>query len=325
MGSFSKQLNGYGFTKIKLDVNQYTYYHPFFLRGLPHLVKNIKRNATGASPAKGGRHMTEADLERISAEAPLPDRVSTTCGANAAIQKINNQYDINQLQEEEPSEPLDRAQALAASLPYPPDTTSSNIHASQLGGPTLPPPVNYQPMLPISATSQFQNIAPSVNSPFLFGAYNLPPLGRGVPAPEVPAPAGWDGVTNALLQAFQTAQVQRQLQEQAHQAQLTLLANALAADLQNTQSHLPYPPLTPSQLPYPPLTPSQLGILSSAMATLNSAPNIPSTIYTPRWLPMVQQPQLFQQPQQRNSNLNDGSNFFQNTEQNDENENERNM
>jgi hypothetical protein len=318
MGSFSKQLNGYGFTKIKLGVNQYTYYHPFFLRGLPHLVKNIKRNVSVASPAKGGRQMTEADLERISAEAPLPDRVGATCGANAAIQKINNQYNINQLQEEEPFEPLDRAQALAASCPYPPDITSSNIHASQLGGHALPPPVNYQPMLPLSAMSQFQNIAPSVNSPFLLGGYNLPPLGRGVPAPEVPAPAGWDGVTNALLQAFQTAQVQRQLQEQAHQAQLTLLANALAADLQNTQSHLPYPPLTPSQI----------GILSSAMATLNSARNIPSTIYTPRWLSLLQQPQLFQQPQQqqqRNSNLNDGSNFFpNNTEQTDENENEQN-
>ena len=301
MGSFSKQLNGYGFNKNKLGVNQYTHYNPYFLRGLPHLVKSIKRNATGTAPSLRVMHnITEADLERMSAEAPVPDRVSATCSANAAIQRINQQYDINQLQEE-PSEPLWARAPIWASLPIPPHTMPSNILASQR--PTsLPPPVTSQLMLPLSATSQFQNIAPPANSPFLFGAYNLPPLGR-VPAPEIPSPAGWDGVTNALLQTFQSDQVERQIQEQTHQAQLTLLINALAAELQNARSQ--------SQVSYPPLTPSQLGVLSSALAILNSVPNIPSAIYTPRWLPVVQQP-----PHNgtQNSTLNDGSDFVQNND-----------
>ncbi|KAL7499508.1 hypothetical protein ACHAWT_008115 [Skeletonema menzelii] len=307
MGSFAKQLNGYSFTKIKEDVNKYTFYHPFFLRGLPHLVKNIKRNASGTSPAKGGKEITEADLERISAEAPLPDSVSATCSAYAAIQRINQQCEINRLREES-FEPLQWPQApVSASFPSPLHTSSSNIDARQLGGPT----VNYEPMLPILATSQIQSVAPSVNSSNLLGAYNLPQVGRGASEP----PPGWDNVTNALLQAFQEAQAQRQLQDQAQQAQLSLLANALAADLQNSRN-------TQSYLPYPSLTPSQLGALYSAAATLNSVPSIPSTSYNPTWVSgTVQQQSLLaqlllqqqqRQRQQQNNNFNDGTNFSQN-------------
>jgi hypothetical protein len=120
------------------------------------------------------------------------------------------------------------------------------------------------------------------------------------------------------LQAFQTAQVQRQLQDQANRAQLNLLANALAADLQNIQHH-PYP-LTPSQL------------LSSAITTLNSVQAnipIPATIYTPQGESMVQPPrdigaQQTQQQMQQMQQMNDGSNYSKKNEQN-ENDNEQNM
>ena len=311
MGSFAKQLNGYSFTKIKVDVNKYTYYHPFFLRGLPHLVKNIKRNTSGTSPAKGVKQITEADLERISAEAPLPNSVNATCSAYAAIQRINQLYEINQFQEESSETLQQRSQApVSASFPSPLHTSSSNILAR--------PTVNYESLLPIPVTSQTQSVAPYVSSPNVLGAYNLPQVGRGLLAPET---QGWDNVTNALLQAFQTAQAQRQLQDQAQQAQLSLLANALAADLQNGQN-------TQSYLPYPSLAPSQLGALYSAAATLNSALSIPSPSYNPTWLSGTVQQQQQQQRllaqlleqqlhQQQNSNINDGTNFSQNDESDD--------
>lgn len=303
-----------------MDVNQYTYYHPFFLRGLPHLVKYIKRSSQGEShhaKAEGGIHITEADLERISAEAPVPDRVGATSSANAAIQRINYQYEINQLREE-PSEPPPWAQAQApvsASFPSPLDTTSSNILARQLGRHT----VNYEPMLPISATSQVRNVAPPAYSSDLLEAYNLPQLGSGLPAPEIPPQVGWDGVTNALWQAFHAAQTQRQLQDQIQYDQLTLLANAIAAYSQNTQGR--------------PLNPSQLGALRSALATLSPVPslspvtNVPSTIYTPLWVPgTVQQQNLAAQQQQQPppySNFYEGANFSQNAEPNDEYDDEQ--
>lgn len=274
MASFAKQLNAYGFVKIKQGVNQYTYYHPFFLRGLPHLVKNIKRNPTGSLAATTG-HVTETDLERISAEAPVPDRVSAPSSAGDAIQKINYVYMLNRLREDES---LQQGPVSTAPFPSPPYTSSSHVPTTQFRGvPTLPPPLTYQQILPMSTTtSQYrQNVA----APVFFGEYSLQPLG---------ATTGWDSV-NEAVRAFQAAQVQRQLQEQLNQAQLTLLANALAADLQNTQSNYPQP-FTPSlQLVTPlNLTPTQIS----------------STVYAPT-------PPLIGTQQQQKK----GSNFTLNTEQ----------
>ena len=259
MASFAKQLNAYGFVKIKQGVSQYTYYHPFFLRGLPHLVKNIKRNPTGSLAATAG-HVTERDLERISAEAPVPDRVSAPSSASDAIQKINHVYMLNRLREDES---LQQGPVSTAPFPSPPYTSSSHVPTTSTqfcGVPPLPPPLNYQQILPMSTTtSQYrQNVA----APVFFGEYSLQP-------PPQPlwggAPTSWDSV-NEAVRAFQAAQVQRQLQEQLNQAQLTLLANALAAGLQNAQSNYPQP-FTPSQQLVTPLnlTPTQ----------------IPSTVYAP--------------------------------------------
>lgn len=307
-----------------MDVSQYTYYHPFFLRGLPHLVKYIKRippEESRHAKAEGRILITEADLERLSAEAPVPDRVSETSSANAAIQRINYQYEINQLREEQHSGTSPRAQPPASvSFPSPMDTTSSHILARQLGRPA----VNYEPMLPISATSQLHNAEPPLYSSDALEAYNnnLSQLGSGLPAPEIPPPVGWDGVTNALLQAFQAAQAQRQLQDRIQYDQLTLLTNAIAAYSQNTQGRLPYYPLNPSQL----------AALRSALATLSPVPNVPSSIYAPLWGPgAVQQQNLAAQQQQQQqpqpqpySNFYDGTTFSQNAEPNDEYDNEQN-
>ncbi len=320
------------------------------------MVKYIKRSAPGEphhAKGKGGSHITEADLERISAEAPVPDRVGATCSANAAIQRINCQYEINQLREEVQGAQAPVSASFPSSLytPSPLYTTSSNILARQLGGPT----VNYEPVLPVSATSQVPNVAPpayssdlleaynlqqvgsglpateispqvgwnGVTNSDLLEAYNLQQLGSGLPAPAIPPRVGWEGVTNALLQAFQAAQAQRRHQDHAQYAQLTLLANAIAADSQNTQSRLTYPPLTPSRL----------GAFRSAVATLSSVPNIPSTIYAPTWVPgTVQQQNLAvqqlqqqaQRQQQRDSNFYDGTNLSHHAEPDDEDENEQN-
>ena len=282
MASFAKQLNAYGFVKIKQGVNQYTYYHPFFLRGLPHLVKNIKRNPTGSLAATAG-HVTESDLERISAEAPVPDRVSAPSSASDAIQKINHVYMLNRLREDES---LQQGPVSTAPFPSPPYTSSSHVPTS--GVPTLPPPLNYQQILPMSTTtSQYrQNVA----APVFFGEYSLqpppqPPLWGG-------GPTSWDSV-NEAVRAFQAAQVQRQLQEQLNQAQLTLLANALAADLQNSQSNYPQPFTASQQL----VTPSNL-----------TPTQIPSTVYAPTPPPNGLGTQQKQQQKK-------GSNFTRNTEQ----------
>jgi len=49
--SFQRQLNLYGFTRIKTGPDKEAYYHPNFLRAERHLMKNIIR-----TPVKGTRH-----------------------------------------------------------------------------------------------------------------------------------------------------------------------------------------------------------------------------------------------------------------------------
>eukprot|EP00571_Detonula_confervacea_P009241 CAMPEP_0172322542 /NCGR_PEP_ID=MMETSP1058-20130122/46192_1 /TAXON_ID=83371 /ORGANISM="Detonula confervacea, Strain CCMP 353" /LENGTH=612 /DNA_ID=CAMNT_0013038309 /DNA_START=447 /DNA_END=2285 /DNA_ORIENTATION=+ len=77
LSSFNRQLNGYGFNKIKIGPHEKSYYHPLFLRNLPHLVKNIKRCNRAASQVEQ-IISSESQLEMISAERPLPKKLSRT-------------------------------------------------------------------------------------------------------------------------------------------------------------------------------------------------------------------------------------------------------
>lgn len=84
--SFNRQLNGYGFDEIKIGPNKKSYFHPFFLRNLPHLVKNIKRYDRKKSPVQQ-RILTESQLARVSVDRPLPKKMSPTYAKH--IDEIN--------------------------------------------------------------------------------------------------------------------------------------------------------------------------------------------------------------------------------------------
>mmetsp|Transcript_20678 Transcript_20678/g.43172 ORF Transcript_20678/g.43172 Transcript_20678/m.43172 type:complete len:612 (-) Transcript_20678:82-1917(-) len=87
MPSFNRQLNGYGYKKLKIGVEK-SYYHPYFLRNLPHLVKNIKRCTNVTDEQKIS---SESVLETASAERPLPERMSRTYAKR--INKMNQDID----------------------------------------------------------------------------------------------------------------------------------------------------------------------------------------------------------------------------------------
>jgi len=74
--SFTRQVNGWGFRRITQGPDHNSYYHEFFLRGLPHLCKKMRRlTATGlARPEACSR--VEPDFYRISKISPLPDETS---------------------------------------------------------------------------------------------------------------------------------------------------------------------------------------------------------------------------------------------------------
>ena len=70
--SFIRQANGWGFRRITQGRDRNSYYHPLFLRGLPHLCKKMKRpgvaEKTAADPDQ------EPDLYKISEQFPVPEK-----------------------------------------------------------------------------------------------------------------------------------------------------------------------------------------------------------------------------------------------------------
>mmetsp|Transcript_18725 Transcript_18725/g.38742 ORF Transcript_18725/g.38742 Transcript_18725/m.38742 type:complete len:561 (-) Transcript_18725:617-2299(-) len=75
--SFARQVNGWGFRRVMSGCDYNSYYHPLFLRGLPHLCDRIRR-LTPKDMAE--RKLDEAppaapDFYAISRKFPLPESV----------------------------------------------------------------------------------------------------------------------------------------------------------------------------------------------------------------------------------------------------------
>jgi HSF-type DNA-binding len=73
--SFVRQANGWGFSRITADSrDRNSYYHPKFLRGLPHLCKSVKRPGISKQVTISSEH--EPDLYEISKIHPVPEAVA---------------------------------------------------------------------------------------------------------------------------------------------------------------------------------------------------------------------------------------------------------
>ena len=68
--SFIRQANGWGFRRINSGCDRNCYYHPRFLKGLPHLCKGMKRPGVAQKLQSNPKH--EPDLYKISELFPLP-------------------------------------------------------------------------------------------------------------------------------------------------------------------------------------------------------------------------------------------------------------
>lgn len=68
--SFIRQANGWGFRRITQGKDRNAYYNELFLRGLPHLCKQMKRHGVSEKQTADPDH--EPDLQKISEEHPLP-------------------------------------------------------------------------------------------------------------------------------------------------------------------------------------------------------------------------------------------------------------
>ena len=68
--SFIRQANGWGFRRITHGKDRNSYYHPLFLRALPHLCKEMKRPGVAKKEAADPEH--EPDFYAISELHPVP-------------------------------------------------------------------------------------------------------------------------------------------------------------------------------------------------------------------------------------------------------------
>ena len=68
--SFIRQANGWGFRRLTSGRDRGSYYHELFLRGLPHLCKEMKRPGVAEKKTMDPDH--EPDLRKISEVFPVP-------------------------------------------------------------------------------------------------------------------------------------------------------------------------------------------------------------------------------------------------------------
>jgi hypothetical protein len=70
--SFIRQANGWGFRRVTQGRDRNSYYHELFLRGLPHLCKDMKRPGVAEKQAADPEH--EPDFYNISEQLPVPEK-----------------------------------------------------------------------------------------------------------------------------------------------------------------------------------------------------------------------------------------------------------
>mmetsp|Transcript_2655 Transcript_2655/g.3871 ORF Transcript_2655/g.3871 Transcript_2655/m.3871 type:complete len:419 (-) Transcript_2655:296-1552(-) len=70
--SFIRQANGWGFRRVTQGRDRNSYYHELFLRGLPHLCKEMRRPGVAEKAAADAEH--EPDFYKISEEHPVPEK-----------------------------------------------------------------------------------------------------------------------------------------------------------------------------------------------------------------------------------------------------------
>jgi hypothetical protein len=70
--SFIRQANGWGFRRVTQGRGRNSYYHELFLRGLPHLCKDMKRPGVLEKRVADPQH--EPDFYKISEMHPVPEK-----------------------------------------------------------------------------------------------------------------------------------------------------------------------------------------------------------------------------------------------------------
>lgn len=79
--SFMRQVNGWGFRRITQGPDFNSYYHEFFLRGLPHLCKRMRRGSVVRAAGGEGENSYDPDFRSMRALPPNPFETNGRSGS----------------------------------------------------------------------------------------------------------------------------------------------------------------------------------------------------------------------------------------------------
>ena len=182
--SFVRQANGWGFRRITQGRDRNSYYHPLFLRGLPHLAKRMKRPGVAEKTAADPDH--EPDLQKISEMFPLPQKadpqaIKLHCTILTPEEQRSRRNSAQKATE--PSKTDEKQERSDGQSDVPTNSNASVVSATGSTG-SLPRKASPDP----SPASTFTLHSISHSYPPAVGQYP-PPYGHTAPSRVVTAPA----------------------------------------------------------------------------------------------------------------------------------------
>jgi hypothetical protein len=227
--SFIRQANGWGFRRITQGRDRNSYYHELFLRGMPHLCKQMKRPGVAEKAVANASH--EPDFNRISEVHPVPEKADdesimlkcTVQGGPKARMPVYGGSAIT----------TDSSQLLASSVALNLPDLSSFARA--------PSALNSQIAMRLTQESNVRNLFASPNSPFVGVTPSM--LSGGVYRP-MESPFGMPMLHAAAASQFAAGFAAATALSSAHMRNVVGLAAAVSPDLHEFAPNKNVSPLT---------------------------------------------------------------------------------
>lgn len=217
--SFIRQANGWGFRRITQGRDRNSYYHPLFMRGLPHLCKKMRRPGVSEKHASDPDH--EPDLYKISEMNPVPEKADDAsimlhctlqAGPKARVPIYSGLASGpgSKSKKKSSSDKKPSAPTLTPSDQYSLAAFQQSLGASEAElkkkpgqDPPLPPPVSYDPQdfipvpvpapapqapppLPPLSTANGQTSHLALANQLAFAGPSFSNMAQNMPAPTVP-------------------------------------------------------------------------------------------------------------------------------------------
>lgn len=283
--SFVRQANGWGFRRLSAGNHRNTFYHEYFLRGMPWLVKKMRRPKVNEK--KSISPSQEPGFDQISKEFPVPDRpllreilVMQRIMEKGAKARMPVNWDL-----EPPAVThVMAAAAAAATFPFPDEEDQEGGVDGDLKPPAMPEAVS---MMPNSQMNQLQQLA-AMHQMNRTAAASLPPPPASNNADDSGFAAGFLAAT-----AYHNRQVQNMLGNS--------FMSGMPPSLNQFSSHAAGIPSSPNTNSFPAFQGNDSSSLAAA-AMMGPSPNMSSNDFA---LAQLRQQAAAQAPSHQSNVSND--------------------